>query len=351
MIGATIPEGHNPVVHKYHYVKEPLLRGIPRPGTIHTQKSWNAILRGTEAGYPADIKFLYIAFGNPINSLANTNKGVAALKKLEFIVVQDIVMTPTAKFADILLPANTNAERNDVARPWLSGAYYIYYNKGVDSLGESKSDFEICCELAKRLGIRDYSDKTEDEWLKEMVRTAEDLSRAIPDYNAFKARGYHKMRLTEPVIAFKNQIEDPENNPFPTPSGRIEIFSQGLADMNNPRIPPIPKYIEPWEGANDPLIKRYPLQLITTHFLRRAHSVFDNVPWLRETAPQAIWINTADANARHIGNGDAVRVLNDRGVTVIAAKVTERIMPGVVAIPEGAWYAPDPQGVDRGRLL
>ncbi len=348
MVGPTIPEGANPVVAKYPYVKDSLMREIPRPGTIHQQKSWDAILRGRKGGYSADIKLLYVAFSNALNSQSNTNKGVEALKRLEFIVVQDIVMTSTAKFADILLPANSNVERNDIARPWTSGTYYIYYNKVIDSLGESKSDFEICCELAKRLGIKDYSDKSEDEWLREIVRTSEDLSKDIPDYDEFKARGYHKMKYDEPVIAFKKQIEDPENNPFPTPSGKIEIFSQRLADMNDPQIPPIPKYLEPWEGFNDPLATKYPLQLITTHFRGRAHSVFDNVPWLRETQAQAIWISTADADARHIRNGDVVRVFNNRGVMVISVKVTERIMPGVVAIPEGAWYDPDPQGVDRG---
>jgi anaerobic dimethyl sulfoxide reductase subunit A len=348
MMGPTIPEGSNPVVRKFPYTKDPIQRGIPRPGTIHYEKSWDAILKGRQGGYPAVIKLLYIGFANSINSQANTNKGVEALKKLEFIVVQDNVMTSTAKFADVILPANTNAERNDIARPWTSGPYYIYYNKVIDSLGESKSDFEICCELAKRLGIKDYSDKTEDEWLREIVRTSGDLSKEIPDYDEFKARGYHKMKFKEPVIAFKKQIEDPENNPFPTPSGKIEIFSQRLADLNNPKIPAIPKYLEPWEGPNDPLVKKYPLQLITTHFRRRAHSVFDNVPWLKETEPQAIWISTTDAEARQIRNGNSVKVFNDRGVMVILAKVTERIMPGVVAIPEGAWYDPDTQGIDRG---
>lgn len=348
MMGPTIPSGSNPILRQFPFIKDPLLRGIPRPGTIHKQKSWDAILSGKQGGYPADVKLLYIAFANSINSQANTNKGVEALKRPEFIVVQDIVMTATAKFADILLPANTNAERNDIARPWTSGPYYLYYNKVIDSLGESKSDFEICCELAKRLGIKDYTDKSEDEWLREIARTSEDLSKAISNYDEFKARGYHKMKFEEPVIAFKREIEDPENNPFPTPSGKIEIFCQRLADMKNPKLPAVPEYIEPWEGPEDPLIEKYPLQLITPHSRRRAHSVFDNVPWLRETETQAIWVNTADAEARRIHNGDTVRVFNDRGVMVVPAKVTERIMPGVVAVPEGAWYHPDPQGVDRG---
>jgi len=118
--------------------------------------------------------------------------------------------------------------------------------------------------------------------------------------------------------------------------------------MNNPEIPPIPKYIEPWEGRNDPLSTKYPLQLITTHFKRRAHTQFDRVPWLRELLPQAISINPIDAKARDIRGGDKVRVFNDRGEVIIPAIITERIMPGVVDLPQGAWFSPDKKGVDRG---
>ncbi len=154
------------------------------------------------------------------------------------------------------------------------------------------------------------------------------------------------MRLSAPLISFEQQIKDPANNPFPTPSGKIEIYSQRLADMNHPMLPPIPRYLETWESRSDPLAKKYPLQLISTHLKRRAHSQFDNIPWLRELQPQVLEINSIDAGARGIRNGDEVRVFNDRGETRIRARVSERIMPGVVDLPEGAWYEPDESGVD-----
>ena len=118
--------------------------------------------------------------------------------------------------------------------------------------------------------------------------------------------------------------------------------------MDNPDIPPIPKYIETWESRNDPLAKKYPLQLITSHFKRRTHSQFENVPWLRELLPQALVMNSGDAKARGINNGDDVRVFNDRGEVIVPAITTERIMPGVVDLPQGAWYNPDENGIDRG---
>jgi anaerobic dimethyl sulfoxide reductase subunit A len=314
----------------------------------HRCDIWDTICKGKAGGYLTDIKFLWVAPSNMLNQFLNINKGIQALNKLEFILVHEQFMTPTARFADILLPINTAWERNDIFRPWQQGAYYVYGNKVADSLYESKSDFEICCELAPRLGISNYSDKTEDEWLRYLFKTSPDLSKDIPDYDTFKRDGVYKLKLTEPHIAFKKQIEDLEHNPFPTPSGRIEIYSQRLANLNNPKLPPIPQYIESWESVNDPLAKKYPLQLITVHSRVRTHSYFYTVPWLKQLEVQAVEINPVDAQARGISGGDEVRVFNDRGVTILPAKVTERITPGVVAIPQGAWYRPDNTGADRG---
>jgi anaerobic dimethyl sulfoxide reductase subunit A len=221
-------------------------------------------------------------------------------------------------------------------------------NKVIDSMGESKSDFEICCELAPRLGITNYSDKTEEEWLREIIRISPDMSRDITDYDAFKQKGVHKLKFTEPQISFKEQIADPENNPFPTPSGKIEIYSQRLDELENPVLPSVPQYIETWESVNDPLANKYPLQLITTHAKFRAHSCFDNIPWLKSLESQMVWISSADARARNITNGEEVRILNDRGDLILPARVTERIMPGVVSIDQGAWYKPAKSKVDRG---
>jgi len=347
-VGPLMPSGTNPIETKYPYIKERLLRPIPREGTVSISKVWDAILKGKEGGYPSDIKLLYVTHGNPLNQFPNVNKGIKALKKLDFIVVHEQFMTTTAKFADILLPINSHFARNDIGRPWTSGPYYIYNNKVIDSQYESKSDFEICCELAARLGIKDYCIKTEEEWLKAIFDMSRDMSRDISDYEKFRKKGVYKIKLSEPSIAFKKQIDDPNNHPFPTPSGKIEIYSKQLLKLNNPKIPPIPKYIEPWEGLNDPLAKKYPLQLITTHLRRRTHSIFDNIPVLRSLTLQTVWINSKDALERDIQDSALVKVFNNRGEMTIPAKVTERIRPGVVCIPQGAWYKPNKKGVDEG---
>jgi len=303
----------------------------------------NAILEGRQGGYSADYKLFYIVSCNYINQYGNTNKMIQALKNIEFIVVHEQFMTATAKFADIILPTNTYMERNDLA----NGSINLFYgcvNKVIDPIGETKSHFEIACELAARLGVSDFSDKTAEEWLKEVVAGYED----IPDYDQFKQKGTQKIKLPQPLVCFEEQIKDPVNHPFNTPSGKIEIYSQEIADWDKPDLPPIPKYIEPWEGPNDPLAKKYPLQLITTHPLRRAHSQFDTIPWLKELYAQAVTINTDDAQSRSIMDDDLVKIFNDRGTMIIPANVTDRIRPGVVDIPQGAWYDPDENGIDRG---
>jgi len=105
-------------------------------------------------------------------------------------------------------------------------------------LGECKSDFEIVSELADRLGIEGFNPYTEDEWLKMFVDNNPEYQQHIKDYDRFREDGIHRVKLDDPIIAFKEQIDDIENNPFPTPSGRIEIFSQRVADLNKADTPP-----------------------------------------------------------------------------------------------------------------
>lgn len=312
-------------------------------GQFNSTQISDAILKGKTGGYPADYKLLYQVDTSYPNQYLNVNKSVRALKTLEFHVVFEQFMTPGARFADIVLPVCTCLERNDFTTGGATGLYG-YMNKVVDPVGESRSHLEICTALAARLGIADYGDKTEDEWLRQVVGGCPD----IPDYNTFKQQGIHKMRLPQPYVAFRKQVEAPEDNRFPSPSGKIEIFSQRLADMNSPELPPIPKYMEAWESRRDPLASKYPLQLITTHNLKRAHSQYHTVPWLRELDGHAMLMNPADARARGIHDRAEVRVFNDRGEIRIVARLSERIMPGVVDVPQGTWYDPDEKGIDRG---
>ncbi|MFC1986721.1 molybdopterin-dependent oxidoreductase [Chloroflexota bacterium] len=306
----------------------------------------DAILKGKAGGYPADYKFLWLSNNNYLNQLAEVNKATEAFRELEFILVTEQFMTPTAQFADIVLPVCTFLERNDFYVQ-LGGGAYALVNKVIEPLGESKSQLEICEALASKLGITDYNDKSDEEWVRSIVtKLSEEVE--FPDYDTLRKQGLHKLNFDKPAAVSKKEPEDTEHNPFSTPSGKVEIYSQLVVEMNHPLIPPIPKYIETWESLNDPLAKKYPLQLITPHFRRRAHSQFDNLPWLRQLQTQAVTISTRDAESRGIQEGDMVRVFNDRGEAIVPVKVTERVMPGVAVLPQGAWYTPDENGTDRG---
>jgi anaerobic dimethyl sulfoxide reductase subunit A len=314
----------------------------PNPAGARVASSLLADLltRGRAGGYPADIKMIYSAAGDLFNQLPNVGKTTAAAQHLEFMVVQDHFVTPTARYADILLPATTYWERNDVHTPWAgAGHYAIFMSQAIPPMGQCRNDLDICTELADRLGIKGYNDKTEEQWLRELTRDA------IDDFETFRARGLARLPAPEDAVAFARQIRDPEHHPFSTPSGKIEIYSTTLAATPDPyglgAIPPIPTWID-----GDPADARHPLRLVTPKSRARTHSIHANQLTLAKADRDDVWLHPADAAARGIVDGQQVRVFNDRGATILPVRVTERIAPGVVTIKEGVWFTPDASGQD-----
>ncbi len=324
-----------------------------------------AIRRGCEMG-PADgvrgvpklssnIKLIFNLAGNCLINQHSDVNGTAKLladgKLVELIVVNDQFLTASGKFADILLPADNHLERDDIAMPaGLGGDYIVYMSKAVDTVHECRNGYDWIGDLAAKLGIKDKftEGRTLEQWLRLIVEDTRKANPDFPAYEEFKAKGVYRWQYPEPAIAFRKQIEDPRNNPFPTPSGKIEIFSPRLWEMNKPKtIPAVPKYIPAWEGPEDTLRAKYPLQCIGHHYRRRVHSTFDNSQWMEEAGKQEVWISTSDASERGLRTGEKARIFNDRGAIVMPVKVTPRMMPGVVSIPQGAWWTPDDQGVDQ----
>jgi anaerobic dimethyl sulfoxide reductase subunit A len=301
-----------------------------------------------------------------LNQLTHINKQLAAIAKLDLVVCMDSTITPSGLWADYLLPIATHFERHDVALPWYKGHYYIHRPKVIQPLGESKTDFQVFTELAYRLGFgpqynpratREYfqDDDAVDEaylsaWWHDRVMHHQGVTMS---WKEFKRRGVYKFKLARPHVAFQQNIE--QGVPFQTPSGRIEIFSTQLAQFTDwtktaygYEIPAIPKWIEPWEWLGDKEgTKKHPFHLISPHPRHRTHSIFNNIPWLRETYEQEVTINASDAEKLGIKTGDTVEVFNDRGSCVVPAYVTERCMPGVLVLHEGAWMDLAEDGSDR----
>jgi anaerobic dimethyl sulfoxide reductase subunit A len=319
----SLPVGKNPIRSR---VASPMLADL--------------LARGRAGGYPADIKLIYSAGGDLFNQCPNAGKIAASLDNVEFIVAQDNFLTPTARHADIVLPATTFWERNDVQTPWAgAGHYAIFMRQAIAPMHESRNDFDIFADLAQRVGINGYNDKTEMDWLREITRDA------IDDFDAFVEKGVARFPPPEDAVAFAQEIRDPEHHKFATPSGKIELYSTVLAANPDPYglgiIPPIPTWFAPTEASES-----YPLLLCTPKSRARTHSIHGNQPGLARVDPDTVWLHPDDASTRGIVDGQRVRVFNDHGATVLPVTVTDRIALGVVSIKEGAWFTPGADGTD-----
>ncbi|HVY15272.1 MAG TPA: molybdopterin-dependent oxidoreductase [Rhodopila sp.] len=318
----SLPTGGNPITSK---VASPLLADL--------------LARGKAGGYPADIKMIYSAGGDLFNQCPNAAKMAASLDGVEFIVGQDHFLTPTVRHADIVLPATTFWERNDVHVPWAgAGHYAIYMKQAIAPMYECRNDIDIFDELSRRIGINGYNTKTEAQWLRDLSTPA------IDDFESFSEQGVARFPAPADAVAFANQIRD--GVPFKTPSGKIEVYSEVLASNPNPYglgvIPPIPTWFAPTDDA-----QRFPLSLCTPKSRARTHSIHGNQPHLSRVDPDTVWMHPMDAAARGLADGQPVKVFNDIGATVLPVQVTDRILPGVVSIKEGAWFAPGADGADR----
>ncbi len=335
----------------------------PFPMSISVYTWTDAVVRGREMTdldgvkggqqLPCDIKMILNLAGNClINQHGDINRTAEILKdtsKCEFIVCSDLFLTASAKFADILLPGVSPLERNDITVPWQYGDFLGFAHQVVEPSGESRLEYNWLAEVAEKLGLREEftEGRTADQWLEYLYNDLRQRETELPPYEEFSQGGVYRYRNNPRFIAFEQECLDPKAHPFPTPSGKIELFSETVYRTEyRDFFPAIPRYVEPPEGAQDPLIEKYPLQMIGWHTNRRAHSIHDNNPGLETIQPQRLWMNPADAAVREIVDGDEVLVWNDRGRVRVRVKVTDRIMQGVTALAQGAWYCPDADGVD-----
>lgn len=337
---------------------------------------------------PIDIHMIYSGgYENSLNSLPNANAGIKVFRSVDFVWGANPFFDPSRQYCDIVLPVATWWEKGNVA--WSGNSETVFwYDRIMDPLYESKTEGYIAEELAKRLGVdpsnvntmtdaeRTYfslagatymTDQAAMAYSPLLTITADDIDElgveGKPQQGAigiaeFKEKGFYKIKRSKgdalTNVPWKAFYADPEANPLKTSTGKFEIYCPALSECVNSlgfsEISPIAKWQvgDPRQGAGTQT-EEFPLLLWTPHTLRRAHTVNDNVTSLREAFPQECFMSSIDADARGIKNGDTVLMSSPYGKVLRHAKVLPTIVPGAVALQDGAWIRIDEEtGIDLG---
>jgi len=293
----------------------------------------DAVLEGRSGGYPSELHAVYNLGCNSINQGSDIHKNMAAFEKLDFAVSHEIFMTPTARSCDVIFPAATALEKEDIGIPW-AGNYLLYKPQVVAPLGEARSDYDALCALAERLGFGEqYSEgRSAAQWIEHFIEQSE-----IPDAAEFRRTGIY-LAAEQERVGLADFASDPTGHPLSTPSGKVEIASQDYARQTG--FPPIPTWQPP------PADPRYPLLLITPKSPYYTHSQGSNIPAIRQRAAHALAMHPQDAARRGIQKGDRVRLYNSQGATRVGVQLSTDLAPGVVCLPEGIWFELDSTGED-----
>jgi len=308
---------------------------------------------GRDLVYP-DIRLVYWSGGNPFHHHQDINRLLRAWRRPETIIVHDPWWTATARHADLVLPATTTVERNDIGAS-VRDRFIVAMKQAIAPVGQARNDFTIFSDLADRFGVRESftEGRSEMGFLRHLYEKARAQAARWempwPDFDAFWARGYFEMpRAAHASVLFEDFRRDPLANPLVTPSGRIEIFSETIAGFGYDDCPGHPTWLEPAEWLGGAKAQHYPLHLLTTQPRTRLHGQMDmgRVSQASKIAGrEPMRINPRDAARRGIRDGDVVRVFNERGATLVGAVLSEDLRPGVIQIATGAWYDPQEPGV------
>jgi biotin/methionine sulfoxide reductase len=311
--------------------------------------------QGTQYAYP-DIRLVYWVGGNPFHHHQDLNRLEQAWRRPETIVVHEQFWTAAARRADVVLPATTSLERNDIGFATREG-FYVAMKRAVAPHGQARDDYAIFSDLARRLGVVEvFSEgRSAEEWLARIYRENAERVRAmgidLPPFDEFWERGFIDLSSHDvPHVMHEDFRRDPERHRLRTPSGRIEIFSERIAAFRLKDCPGYPVWLEPFEWLGHSTAARYPLHLLSDQPERRLHSQLDPSPHSHRgkvAGRDPVYLNRDDAAARGVQTGDLVELFNDRGRCLAGAIVTADVMPGVARLATGSWFDPGPDGVDR----
>ncbi|WP_159566682.1 trimethylamine-N-oxide reductase TorA [Budvicia diplopodorum] len=307
------------------------------------------------------IKMCVFAGTNPFHRHQQYNRMIEGWKTLETVITVDNHWNATCRFSDIVLPATTQFERNDIDQ------FGNHSNRGLISMKqvvtpqfESRNDFDIFRELCKRFDREAAFSEGLDEmgWIKriyqEGVQQGKTKSITLPDFDTFwKEKEYVEFQGESLWVRHQSFREDPDLEPLGTPSGLIEIYSKTIAAFNYQDCQGHPMWFEKAERSHGgPSSDKFPLHLQSCHPDFRLHSQLCESETLRKLygvdGREPLFISPKDAESRGIKNGDTVRVFNNRGQVLAGAVVSDRYKPGVIRLHEGAWYDPVSGGEHAG---
>jgi anaerobic selenocysteine-containing dehydrogenase len=301
-------------------------------------------------GLDPPIKALMVYNSNPVVVCPDQEKLVSGLSREDlFTVVSEQFLTDTADFADIVLPATTQLEQDDIMFSW--GHLFVTYNqRAIDPIGEAVPNTELFRRLAARMGFDEpLFSRTDDELIAEAFDWSHPHMAGIT-VDSLKEQGWQRLSVPPP----DEYAPHAEGN-FPTPSGKVEFVSSAAAGGNfvvplfrqgsndhqpGQPVDPLPHYIPPRESAhtNPELAARYPLNLLTPKSHAYLNSSFGHQAFQRQVQKEPnVIIHPDDATERGIHDGAAVRVFNDRGEFVVLAKLDDAVLPGVVVSSLGGW--------------
>jgi anaerobic selenocysteine-containing dehydrogenase len=320
-VGPTIMRpGELVQIKKFPEKKEKILSPEFRLATMMGFVPSQLIVKAILTGKPYPIRTMYIQGGNPLLSYADSKETFEALKKLDFLAVSEIFLTPTAQMANIVLPAATHFEFDDIGHFGLPHGFILARPKIVEAVGEAWSDSKILNELGKTLGLGQYFWKDMGECLDEILKPA-----GIT-YDDFKAIG---------MLKGKWEYQSYQKKGFSTPSGKVEIYSEKLKEWG---YDPLPTFLDSLQISRESR-KEYPLIFTSAKDPFYFHSAYRNIPSLRKLSPDPVLlIHPETASQSGVREGDWVVIETARGSIRQKAKLGNEVNPGVVILSFGWWF-------------
>lgn len=308
---------------------------------------------GQRRAYP-DTRLIWWAGGNPFHHHQDLNRLLRAWARVETVVVSEPWWNSLARHADIVLPATTTLERDDIGSS-SDDRFVLAMKQALPRFAQARDEFDYMADIAEALGVRERFTQQRDAaaWLDALYGRWRDicarLGVEVPDFATFWARGAVEVPAPERgPVPFADFVRDPAAARLNTPSGRIELFSETIAGFGYDDCPGHPVWLAPREYPGAALATRYPLHLLTSQPPTRLHSQLDQGRVSLASKVQGrepITLHPDDAASRGLAEGDVVRVFNDRGACLAGVRLSDGLRAGVAVLSTGAWFDPAQPGV------